>query len=434
MDLADRYLNCLATKALFRAGECEEGERVVSIFTRDGEQANNLYDMQATWYEISAGRAYLARKEYGRALKRFLKIDTHFADFVEDQFDFHQYCLRKQTMRVYVEMLRMEDGLYRHPVYAKAVAGAVEAYLALNDDPVGTPEEQEAAKVAAMSPEEAKKYLQKKKKEEAKKAKEEAAAAAAAATGGKKGQDGNKKVDPDPDGVALAATKDPLGEATKLIKRLESAAADRLDTQLLAFEVYSRKGRLLLALGAVKKALAIAGAKDPKVHVATVQLANLVQRRAAQNDGGVAAPGAAGEVLKEELAALLGGGASDAAAFAASWAQQHAEKSLAHSVAAARSTVALQPEKKAAAAGEVAKGGPRGAGHVECVEVHSWLSDGVKEVDAAAEFAAACRKVFRWSRYFGGDLCVPLVEAANGAHSGVEGAAEGVKNVQLDSS
>jgi hypothetical protein len=32
-----------------------------------------------------------------QALKRFLKVDAHFADFVEDQFDFHGYCMRKQV-------------------------------------------------------------------------------------------------------------------------------------------------------------------------------------------------------------------------------------------------------------------------------------------------------------------------------------------------
>lgn len=182
------------------------------MFTRDGEQANNLFDMQATWYEIASGRAYLRQGQHGKvcmvhlhleleacpclvlfplsatllaqrsphsqrgycvrcahadaspppgcpparaqALKRFLKVDAHFADFVEDQFDFHGYCLRKLTMRAYVDMLRMEDGLHAHPVYGKAVAGAVAAYLQLAD---GAGPAREAAAYAAMAPEEQKK-------------------------------------------------------------------------------------------------------------------------------------------------------------------------------------------------------------------------------------------------------------------------------------
>lgn len=36
------------------------------MFTRDGEQANNLFDMQATWYEIASGRAYLRQGQHGK--------------------------------------------------------------------------------------------------------------------------------------------------------------------------------------------------------------------------------------------------------------------------------------------------------------------------------------------------------------------------------
>jgi hypothetical protein len=32
-----------------------------------------------------------------QALKRFLKVQQHFDDFQEDQFDFHGYCIRKMV-------------------------------------------------------------------------------------------------------------------------------------------------------------------------------------------------------------------------------------------------------------------------------------------------------------------------------------------------
>ncbi|CAN0408308.1 unnamed protein product [Hapterophycus canaliculatus] len=31
----------------------------------------------------------------GLAMKKALAVHTHFEDFVEDQFDFHTYCMRK---------------------------------------------------------------------------------------------------------------------------------------------------------------------------------------------------------------------------------------------------------------------------------------------------------------------------------------------------
>ena len=97
-------------------------------------------EMQCMWYEVAAGEAALASAEsgvaaaeaaaaaaaaggetdaaaaaasaavttrhLGLALKRFLATVNHFADFDEDAFDFHAYCVRKATLRSYVEMLR----------------------------------------------------------------------------------------------------------------------------------------------------------------------------------------------------------------------------------------------------------------------------------------------------------------------------------------
>ena len=54
-----------------------------------------------------------------QALKNFLAVTKHFATFQEDQFDFHSYCVRKMTLRAYVNMLRMEDGILQNEFYAK---------------------------------------------------------------------------------------------------------------------------------------------------------------------------------------------------------------------------------------------------------------------------------------------------------------------------
>ena len=70
-----------------------------------------------------------------QALKRLLQVSKHFADFTEDQFDFHNYCIRKMTLRHYIEMLRSEDRLYSHIYFSRAAWGAIQAYLELHDAP-----------------------------------------------------------------------------------------------------------------------------------------------------------------------------------------------------------------------------------------------------------------------------------------------------------
>lgn len=439
MDLADRYLNCNAVKALFRAGHCERAEATAALFTRDGEQTNNLFDMQAMWYEVAAGHAYLAAKQYGKALKRFLKVQQHFEDFQEDQFDFHGYCIRKMTLRAYVDMLRMEDRLWGHPTYLKGISGAIRAYLQLHDRPAGGAAEDEEALLASMTPEEQKKYRQKKRKEEQRRAKEAAEAAAreaaaeAAAAKDKKAAAGEekRKKDTDPDGVQLAAVADPLAEAAKLLRRLREHAADKLLVQQLSFEVYLRQGKLLLAAAAAKKAAQLAGAADPSVHSMVCRLADAVAVAAAVPAGDAAAlPPAALEVAQEEAAALLGAGEATAAAAAAyrqQWAAAHAGNSVRHAAAAAE---VAAPKDQAAAVQRLLSQGPAGASHADCLAAHELLSGPLGAADAAEQWRKACAAHFRWSAAFGGADCVavsaPWEQEAASKEAGGEAAVNGI--------
>ena len=136
LDLADRYINNKCTKYFLRCGRVDEARRVAALFTRpearDAEQ--HLKDMQASWYELEVGNALLRRKELGPALKKFTQIAAHFADFVDDQFDFHTYCIRKMTLRAYVAMLRFEDKIRGHHGFRASAAATLRLWLRVYDE------------------------------------------------------------------------------------------------------------------------------------------------------------------------------------------------------------------------------------------------------------------------------------------------------------
>lgn len=60
----------------------------------------------------------------------------HFVEITDDQFDFHTYCMRKMTLRSYVDLLKLEDVLRMHPFYYKAAVTAIQIYLSLHDNPL----------------------------------------------------------------------------------------------------------------------------------------------------------------------------------------------------------------------------------------------------------------------------------------------------------
>merc|ERR1712217_999261 len=110
MDLADRFLNTQCVRGFLRVD-----------------------DIQCMWYESAVGRSYCRQKNFGKALKEFEQTFKHFNDIAEDQFDFHNYCLRKTTLKSYVAMLRMQERLYSHKFYRRAAKDTIRIYLDFYD-------------------------------------------------------------------------------------------------------------------------------------------------------------------------------------------------------------------------------------------------------------------------------------------------------------
>ena len=98
-----------------RADRVSDAESWVSLFTSDEDSggAQALYDMQCIWFEVGAGESYMRTGQLALTHKNLSSIERIFADMIEDQFDFHTYCLRKVTLRAYVSLLRFEDHTLR---------------------------------------------------------------------------------------------------------------------------------------------------------------------------------------------------------------------------------------------------------------------------------------------------------------------------------
>merc|ERR1719203_560710 len=132
--------------------------------------------MQCMYYESAVGRSFWRQQNPGKALKQFHETFKHFNDIAEDKFDFHNYCLRKTTLKAYVAMLRMQERLYSHKSFRRAAKDAIRIYVELFEmkargEQIGGPAADGEGKEADMSASDKKKLKHKMKREA--KAKEE---------------------------------------------------------------------------------------------------------------------------------------------------------------------------------------------------------------------------------------------------------------------
>lgn len=417
MDLADRFLNSECVKRMLQADQVEQAEKTALLFTKDGDQHNNLYDMQCMWYELASGDSFYRQGSLGKALKKYLAVEKHYADMVEDQFDFHTYCIRKMTLRAYIRMLRFQDHLHSHRFFHRAAVSAVRCYLRLFDSPPKSAAEEEEAAVVGLAPAERKKLRQKQRKEAARakkeaeeKAKEEEAASLSSNKGGKKGSQQPKPTDADPNGDKLMQVDDPLGEATKYLKLLQDHSSQLLETHLLGFEIYIRKNKLLLALQALKRQLNLA-ADSPDVHRCIIRFFNVVDKLPAPETD---ADRLVHSVINLERTCFKCLESNTLLEANQEYLNLHKD-SLRHRAAAAEILYLLSPEEKAAAV-EILEtsvcrpctsGGPVGEGVGEwglkdCSFVYETLATSLNDPEAAARWKLRCAELFPFSTFFQG--------------------------------
>ncbi|XP_010254211.1 PREDICTED: N-alpha-acetyltransferase 16, NatA auxiliary subunit-like isoform X1 [Nelumbo nucifera] len=411
MDLADRFINSECVKRMLQADQVGLAEKTAVLFTKDGDQHNNLHDMQCMWYELASGESYYRQGDLGRALKNFLAIEKHYADMTEDQFDFHSYCLRKMTLRAYVEMLKFQDRLHSHKYFHKAAVGAIRCYMKLYDSPPKSMVEEDE-EMAKLPPSLKKKMRQKQRKAEAR-AKKEAEEKNEESSAGNVSKFGKrqhvKPVDLDPNGEKLLQVEDPLLEATKYLKLLQNNSSDFLETHLLSFEVNMRRQKILLAFQAVKQLLRL-DADNPDTHRCLIRFFHKVDNMSAPVTDAEKLIWRVLEAERPDLSQLHGKSLIEANNC---FLEKHKD-SLMHRAAAAEMLFVLDPQKKAEAIKLIedstnsvmqangALGAVKEWKLKDCISVHKFLGAVLVDPGAASRWKTRCAEYFPFSTYFEG--------------------------------
>ncbi|PLW51118.1 hypothetical protein PCASD_02438 [Puccinia coronata f. sp. avenae] len=341
LDGQDRFLNSKCAKyilqsigspnqpARVRTRLLKESRELIGLFTRKDapDPVSDLVDMQAAWYVMAEAKVALRVSDWGLGLKRLHQVYEIFRQWEEDQYDFHTYCIRKNTFQSYQDLLKFEDTLYADPLYFEAVSKAVGIYLELHDRMVVASQSQQAPQITeynvlipaaelsqeanpdsvpnengtSAKPDEestmSKKALKKAKMAEIK-AKAQAALDAKKALSKNKNSDQNSTPaadvippipDDDPTGEKLCKAENPLEMANELLRPIEDDLARFTITSLAdpskrliwqgvhlsRFEIELRRDKPLLAVRALLKAHELStddSSTDPSVFVALTKL------------------------------------------------------------------------------------------------------------------------------------------------------------------
>ena len=445
LDLQDRYLNNKSTKYLMRADKVGKAMDTIAMFTKhDGDPQYSLYELQCNWYELELAESFLRQKSWGMALKKFYAIEHHFLAYYEDQFDFHGYCVRKTTLRAYMDMLKMEDTVFAHKFYQRAARGVISIFLKLLDNPSLTSEKDaEDVDMSSLSPEERKKEKNrlrklKKKEVEAEEAKKRAAdeeAAREKKSGSEK--NANKPFvmpkDEDPNGEKLLE-KCNLEECARWSMQIQKLEGCEVETHVLIADVMIRRNKFSRALRSI-----VVGLRQVPRHAGLTYMLCKIAKKFLDIESDVSTvPSMVSQIIRARLATFLGA-SLDVNTFVETFVTESTSLSVLHRVAAARCLLLLRsptandsPSDNALVTRAVALLTDHGLWEGKGVLVKTVseaykfiLHEAGREAEADA-FKAQCLERFPYINQFGAGLTLPSNEdETSTSFVGVEGGGSG---------
>ena len=112
LDKADRYLNELSSKYIFKADEVQLAHTTMGMFSREDADGNlNVHDMQTMWFEHHCGAAHYRLGNFRQSLQQYQYIQKHLEGMRFDCLDFVHFVFKKVTINHFLQMLAFEDDI-----------------------------------------------------------------------------------------------------------------------------------------------------------------------------------------------------------------------------------------------------------------------------------------------------------------------------------
>lgn len=132
----DRYIRFKIVKYLFRSLRFAEAfEEIRFMLCKPvnmsiNDLLNELVLIQAAALLIEAARCYKRMRQFEKALPIYEMVFDVNNTFLNDQFDFHQYAIRRRSINTYDELIEFEDHISECKIFNAAVREYLSCYLA----------------------------------------------------------------------------------------------------------------------------------------------------------------------------------------------------------------------------------------------------------------------------------------------------------------